>query len=113
MQSATKTSVATGYVIPAYVYSDDRLYTVPFDAVDYFKTCTQDDVAQLACCGWGGDYPADRVAQHVSQNNPEVERMLDYVTRKNMGFECSVDPVAAKTWLCEHRPEIVIREPEE
>jgi hypothetical protein len=91
-------------IIPAEVHRDDWHFSASFDALLWFQQASDDDIRALAECGWGGDYPADDVARHVSDTNADVERVLDNTTcEEGMGFECHVNETMARAWLKEHK----------
>lgn len=94
--------------ITAECWSDDRVYEVSFNAVEWFRQASTDDILALAKCGWRGDYPADEVAlyvQHTLPHNSDLSVLFDYCARKHeIGFECSVDENSARHWLKIHRP---------
>lgn len=99
-------------VIPAEVYSDDRIVEVNFDALPFFQQASAEELQQLAECGWGGDYPADQVAIHCADDNADVQRVFDYLGYRprhygeTVGFECHVEEAPALEWLKANRPEV-------
>ena len=100
-------------VIPAEVHTDDHVIGVKFDAVQWFQDADSRDIQSLAECGWGGDYPADAVAQYLVNFNPEIERLFNYLHAHNsssvgeiIGFEVQVDEQAALSWLVSNRPDV-------
>lgn len=103
-------------IIQAEAHSDDRVFEVPFDAAPWFETASDEDVTELAACGWGGDYPADKVATEmlddgIGDDTEELGHMFAYINAKNkvrvtVGFEVSVSEEDAMRWLDEHRPEL-------
>ncbi len=98
--------------VAAECHSDDRVFEVSFDAEPWFQQASDDQIIDLAECGWGGDYEADEVAEYVSSANPDVQEMFAYLGRiagrrdkkYACGFECTVDETSALEWLKEHRP---------
>lgn len=97
-----------GAIIRAEVHSDDFARTADFDATPWFLEASKGAIVELAECGWRGDYPADRVAQFIARQNPEVEKVLDYATlQSEMGFECSVNEADARAWLKENRKAVL------
>src|SRR5437879_738008 len=56
--------------IEAEVHSDDGVHEVTFDAALWFAQATDDEIRDLAKCGWGGDYPADAVALFFEDSDP-------------------------------------------
>jgi len=97
--------------IAAECHSDDYIYEVKFDAEEWFKQASADEIGDLILCDWRGDYPADEVALHMQQHDPRISELLTYVQKvgefKDMGFEVSVNEDDAIKWLKKHRPEIV------
>lgn len=94
--------------IPAEVYTDDYYEEARFDAAKWFEEATDDEVLELARCGWGGEYASDRVAEWTANLNPSVRAVLDSTGRvrgrKMVGFECHVSEPSAMRWLAKHRP---------
>ena len=94
--------------VKAKMHSDDYVFECEFDATSWFEQASNDEIVELANCDWGGDLPADRVAQFVEDSDPDVGACLDYCRRKNgIGFECYVDEESATLWIGKHRPEII------
>ena len=93
-------------MIPAECHSDDFVFDAKFDAEPWFAHASDGEITDLAACGWGGDYPADAVAQHFDKEGcRDVENVMEYARRKkDMGFECSVDGGAAMRWVRDNRP---------
>ena len=94
--------------INAEVHSDDFVFDVAFDATSWFKQASNQEILNLAMCNWGGDYVADEVAQYLSETNKDIENLLDYVTKKNLGFECHVNKNDALKWLKKNKPNLKI-----
>lgn len=99
-------------IIPAEVHSDDYVYTVNFDAVEWFEQAQDSEIISLAEIGWRGDYAADAVAKFFAESNPDVATLMDYLRRISglpshedySGFECSVTEDAVLDWLKINRP---------
>jgi hypothetical protein len=99
-------------VIPAECHSDDHKVRARFDALPWFAQASDEDIRELAGCNWGGDYPADGVAQFLSGRHRRVARVFRYLSYRptfaysgdRVGFECHVSGPAALRWLREHRP---------
>lgn len=93
------------FVIPAEAHTDDRRVEVEFDAIHWFQGASAHEIARLVLCGFGGDYPADEVAQLCAEHNPDLKRLFDYLSIVNAprsgvcGFECHVNQDAAMEWL--------------
>lgn len=97
--------------IPAEVHTDCRTEEAKFDALAWFQQAEDEDILQLADCDWGGDYPADEVAEYFQdrRKSPEVQQVFDTLhtlrkSGKDIGFECHVEEEPALTWLKENRP---------
>lgn len=100
-------------MIKAECHSDDFVQTASFDATRFFEQAAQQEIEDLARCGWRGDYPADHVAEFSCDlsGNEDLRRVFDYLgTRPRMisgdtvGFECIVDEDQALCWLKDNRP---------
>lgn len=102
------------FVIPAKCHSDTHHIQIDFDAVEYFSQCDFQDVVDLANCQWGGDYPADRVAEWFKETTTKtLFTYLDCIAESPAcedmrGFECEVDDEAATKWLRENRPDVYL-----
>lgn len=101
-------------MIHAEVHSDDYVYETDFDATLWFQSATENEILALAKCEWGGDYPADAVAEFMSDHNTDIAEMFRYLERINRGytgregcgFECYVDEDDALGWLKENKPDL-------
>ena len=110
-----------GFVIAAEAHSDDRVVEAEFDAEPWFEQASEEDVLQLARCGWKHDYPADAVAHFVADRESNVADLFKYLNlvayQKNApGFECSVDRDEALAWIGKNRSQWyprVLREEQE
>jgi hypothetical protein len=101
------------FEVPAKCYSDDHVVECEFDAAKWLKKASLTYIIDLAKCRWGGDYPADRVAIDMAGKDKEIAFMFKYIEHKNrggkrdhIGFECHVDEVQARSWLCHNRPKV-------
>jgi hypothetical protein len=94
-------------MIRAEVHSDDYLYERAFDATPWFEQASDDEIKALIECDFGGDYPADAVAEYMEDHDSEIERMFDYCRRgSGVGFECHVETEDAEKWIKERRPHL-------
>lgn len=101
---------ATGMAIEATLSSDDQIAQATFDALEYFKQANTRTLRELVDCGFGGDYPADMVAEFFQGKNHDVDDVFGYLesirglrSKKNAcGFECHVNPEQAIAWLKEN-----------
>lgn len=102
--------------VPAEVHSDDREHEVDFDAESYLEQASDAQIRALMACGWGGDYPADNVAEHFQGQNADIDALFkhldevkDLYSHKDMcGFECHVDTDAAMQWVVANRPHLLL-----
>ena len=103
----------TNNQISAEIHSDDGKAGAHFDALPWFEAATETSVKELADCGWCCDYPANRVALDHPDPRREIATVFDYIETINdsghskIGYEVSVDPLAAIKWLKQNRPEWV------
>lgn len=95
-------------MIQAMVMSDDQKVKDYFDATRWFEQADAQDIVQLSESGWGGDFPADEVANYFQEK--ETKRVFDYleiVAEEEVGYECYVDTIDALQWLKTHRSHIL------
>ena len=92
--------------ITAEAHSDDRMFEVPFDATFWFQQASDQEILKLAKCDWGGDYPADHVAEFMADHFPYLASMFKYIIRRDTGFECYVTGPEAMAWLKANKPEL-------
>lgn len=96
-----------GGSISAEVHSDDHVVEVAFNASPWFTQASAEQIAALARCDWGGDYPADAVATYMTDHIDGIKRMFTHLgLNQGMGFECHVSHVEAMAWLAAIRPEV-------
>ena len=92
-------------VIKAEVHDDDRIFEAEFDATSWFDQAEDDEILELARCGWGNDAPSDWVARFCRDTDRHVDEVLSHVGReRNVGFECSVNEEDALRWVAKNRP---------
>ena len=97
----------TKKAVTAECHSDDRVFEVTFDASSFFDKASDEEIVALMECGWGGDYPADNVAESVEESNESIRELFSYVRRvKDMGFECHVNEEEAIAYLKIKRPHL-------
>lgn len=103
-------------MIRAECHSDDRNVEVRFDATPWFEQAKDEQIADLFACGWGGDYPADAVAEYMAEHNEKIAFMFKYLvaisddpTKKDChGYECHItDELAALNWILENRSHLL------
>lgn len=96
--------------IPTEAHTDDWALQARFDAEPYFAQATDDELATLAACGYGGDYPAHDVAHWFEDQDEDLRVLFAYLELRNrgagevVGFECHVDEERAGAWIQVHRP---------
>ena len=100
-------------MIRAEVHSDDRNVEVEFDATEWFEQASDDEIEELANFHYGGDYPADGVAEFFDRKGKNstapVFRYLKIIRNDASkgdccGFECHVNQEDAETWIKANRP---------
>lgn len=95
-------------MISARVCTDDGVVHEEFDATWYFEQATFLDLVNLEGCGWGGDYPADDVAEFCRKRCKKLFNYLELVNSDQqgdlVGFECHINREHVLEWLKEHRP---------
>jgi len=101
------------YKIRAEVHTDDRNVEVNFNAIEWFDQATDDQIRNLAQCDYGGDYPADVVAQYMADHDKGVEDLFTYIRlmagKKNSpGFEVHVNANDVTKYLKENRLELYL-----
>jgi hypothetical protein len=50
-----------------------------FDAERWFSQASDEEIVDLANCGWGGNYAADRVAEFIAGFHEQVSRVFIYL----------------------------------
>jgi hypothetical protein len=100
-------------MICAEVHSDDYVRQVKFDATKWFESASDQEIINLINCDFGGDYPADRVAENLSVFNQELSDFFSYFDDKpvmlngdTVGFECHVNVNEAESWIKNNRPNL-------
>ena len=102
-------------VVSAEVHSDDLTHEVTFDAAPYLAQASDKEIKELSACGWGGDLPADEVAEFFQGKNREIDALFEHLhsvrdlrSHKDMcGFECHVDKESAIAWIQANRPHLL------
>ena len=101
--------------IAAECYDDLFHHRVTFDSVDWFVQASDQEIMDLAECGWGGNLPADAVAEFFENKNDDIDRVFKAVRffnnprwgyKRKIGFECQIEEDSAVNWLRVHRPNI-------
>jgi len=102
--------MAKKFKVKAECHDDEHACEVSFDVAPWLKKARVDQIAALARCEWGGDYPADQVALDMAKTVEDIKYMFKYIEARNkvnkehIGFECHVDEAQALAWLKAHRP---------
>lgn len=89
--------------IKAEVHDDGHRIKAEFDARRWFDQASDNEILELARCGWGGNYPADEVACFMEDHDEEVAKVFAVVEACQDGFECHVDEQDALRWLAKNR----------
>jgi len=97
-------------MIKAITHSDDHVYDIEFDMIDWLKIASEEAIQDLRQCEYGGDYAADAIALYFEDFNREIKTMMSYVrSQTQCGFECHViDTEALEEWIDKNRPNISI-----
>jgi hypothetical protein len=69
-------------MITTEVHTDDYVAEAKFDAEPWFQQATDKQILALAGCQFGGDYPADEVAQWFDGKHEEVSDVFRYLGHK-------------------------------
>lgn len=98
--------------VRAECHTDDYAFEYEFDAALWFKQAGAKQIIALGNCGWGGDYPADDVAQWMAKYDDRLALLFSYLEIANkgnqtVGFECHVDDGDAAQWLTTNRPALL------
>lgn len=91
--------------VMAELVRDGQADGIFFDATAWFETATTVELRDLINCNFGGDYPADAVANHFRDLDDEVTEVLDLCDDMGSGFEVHVEPIGAIAWIAAHRPD--------
>lgn len=91
-------------MISAKVHTDDRVFEISFDAEPWFAQATEQDIFDLASCGWGDDYPSDDIAMWFADSISDIDEMFSYIERvdgtvRKTGFECYINVGDVMKWL--------------
>jgi hypothetical protein len=97
--------------IVAEAHSDDRVIEVVFDALPWFKKASFKEIQALVDCDFGGDYPADAVAEALVKNHLGLKGLFRYLdavshTPKATGFEVHINREQAEAWIRANRPKV-------
>lgn len=100
--------------IRAEAHSDDFAVEVEFNALQWFEQASQQDILALCECEWGGDYPADRVAEFMAEHDTMLESMFEHIFvyneshKDHIGYECHVNSEDALRWLKDRMPDLAL-----
>lgn len=101
--------------VSAEAHTDDRKFEATFDAAPWFFQASDSMLRDLANCGFGGDVPADQVARHFMDDEPNVTKIFRYLDLRpkmagpgsdEVGFECHVNGEQAREWIRVNRPDL-------
>ena len=101
------------FAIPAEAHTDDRAFTVQFDALPYFASADNATLAALEVADFAHSYEADQVARELTTKYVELAALFVYLKQANkvawepIGFEVVIDADAARAWLTSHRPKVM------
>ncbi len=88
-------------MIRATICSDDGIVKTEFDATKWFKQAEVKEILELAECGWGGDYRANKVAIYMG-DRLDLDVIGYAELAPGVGFEVHVDPDQARAWVAEN-----------
>ena len=94
------------FVIPAECCADDRATGIRFDAAEWFKTATADDIKEVEGEGWGSGYYTDQIARDISGDNPKLACLFDGIDIRGSGFRVTLKKDKALEFLRVNRPKI-------
>lgn len=89
-------------MLKANAHDDTYEYNCFFDACPWFEQASDEELLALAECDFGGDHPANIVAEFFEEDNDEIHRLKRYGT----GFSVQINPFAALQWLQSNAPEV-------
>ena len=96
--------------VTARVWTDDKVFDIKFNAVSWLKQATKKNIIDLYWCGFGHDYPADKVAHFMADHNIEIASMFQYLEvlkgKNDVGFEVEVNAEQMLQWLKVNKPEL-------
>lgn len=102
------------YAISAEAYTDGRAVEITFDAKEWFEQATDDEISDLIACGYGGDQPADAVAQYFTGKLRSVDLLFEFINHDiGLGFECHIDKDDAENWIAANRSQLMPDETED
>ncbi len=103
-------SLEISETVTARVWTDDKVFDIEFNAVSWLKQATDSEISDLYMCGFGRDYPADKVAHFMADRNIEIASMFQYLEvlkgTKDIGFEVEVNAEQMLQWLKVNKPEL-------
>jgi hypothetical protein len=95
--------------VTARVWTDDKVFDIEFNAVEWLKQATNSGISDLYMCGFGRDYPADKVAHFMADRNIEIASMFQYLEilkGTKIGFEVEIDAEQMLQWLKVNKPKL-------
>lgn len=89
--------------VVARVWSDDNVFDIKFDAVPWLKEASDKDIVNLYQINFSRDYPADKVAQFMTDRDERIAGLFKYLEalhgKGGMGFEVEVNADQMLLWL--------------
>jgi hypothetical protein len=90
-------------MIRAECHTNDMHMAVRFDATEFFKICSIEQIYDLA--RWGNKSAVEDIVFYMEDFNDNVKEMLAYYkSQRHIGFECNVDEMDFLIWLRDNRP---------
>lgn len=98
-------------MIPATIITDDRAFRLDFDATDFFRFASEQDIVSLHQNEWSGE-GMDKIGDFFRVTS--LKDVYDYLdnhekkgTNEAVGFEVSLVSFQAIAWLNRIRPEVL------
>lgn len=106
--------VLTTATVKAYMHTDDYVFDIEFDAVEYFKDIEFSTLVNLMAEGWGGCEEADEIGRYFDDTNEDVKAAFQYLrqnrgTGRACGFEVSIEEGDVMTYLRAFRNDDYVR----
>lgn len=99
--------------VVARVWSDDKAFDIKFDAVPWLKEASDKDIVDLYQINFSRDYPADKVAQFMTDRDERIAGLFKYLEalhgKGGMGFEVEVNADQMLLWLKLNKPRLFDR----
>lgn len=107
-------NVLTTATVKAHMHTDDYVFDIEFDAVEYFKTIEFSELVNLMAMGWCGCEEADAIGRYFEDSNDDLRAAFQYLrqnrgTIQACGFEVSVEEADVMKYLRAFRNDDYVR----